>query len=97
MKRFGQFEIKVKAQCFTGDKIKISKVLNKEIIVHAYHLEQSKVYKGQCLHLQISLAGEKHIIFTSATGIIEAIQQISPDDFPFTTVIVTEDERYIFT
>lgn len=101
MNRFGQFDVKVNTQCFVGDKIKIAKVLNKEIVVHAFKLEPSKHFKdkgtGQCLYLQISINNEKHIVFTSAVGMIEAIQQIPKDGFPFMTVIKEEDERYSFT
>ena len=79
----------------------MSKVLGKDIIVHAFKLEPSKHFKdkgnGLCLYLQISINNEKHIIFTSAVGMIEAIQQIPKDGFPFTTIIKEEDERYYFT
>ena len=101
MNRFGQFDVKVNTQCFVGDKTRIQKVLNKEIIVHAYKLEPSKHVKdkgtGQCLHLQISFDDEKRIMFTSAIGMIEAIQQIPKDQFPFTTIIKEEDKRLYFT
>ena len=101
MNKFGQFDVKVNTQCFVGDKIKMSKVLSKEIIVHAFRLEPSKHFQnkgtGQCLYLQISIDNEKRIVFTSAVGMIEAIQQIPKDGFPFETVIKEEDERYYFT
>jgi len=101
MNRFGQFDVKVNTQVFVGDKIKMSKVLGKELIVHAFRLEPSKHFQdkgtGQCLYLQIFIDNEKRIIFTSAVGMIEAIQQIPRDGFPFTTVIKVEDERYYFS
>ncbi|HZK69589.1 MAG TPA: hypothetical protein VFC36_08360 [Paludibacter sp.] len=101
MKNFSQFNIKPKTKGFEGDKIKMSKILNREIVVHHFKIEDSKVFKdkgsGKCLHLQISVSNEKHIIFTSSSGLIEAIQQVPENGFPFTTIIVEENERYLFT
>jgi formylmethanofuran:tetrahydromethanopterin formyltransferase len=101
MNRFNQFNIKTSSKGFEGDKIKISKILNKEIVVHDYKIEDSKIFKdrgtGKCLHLQISINDEKHIVFTSSGGLIEAIQQVSGNLFPFTTTIIEENDRFIFT
>jgi hypothetical protein len=81
--------------------MKISKVLNREIIVHDYKIEDSKCFKdrgdGKCLHLQISMDSNKHIVFTSSGGLMEIIQQIPKDDFPFETTIIEEDKRFLFT
>jgi hypothetical protein len=65
-------------------------------------LEKSKVYKDRgtckCLHLQISCNGEKHIVFTSSSGLIDAILQIPGDGgFPFSTTIIQNGERFLFT
>lgn len=45
MNQFSQFNIKTPERGFEGDKIKISKVLNREIIVHRFRLEDSKIFK----------------------------------------------------
>lgn len=101
MKNFSQFNIKSPSRGFEGDKIKMSKVLNREIVVHAYKLEDSKVFKekgtGKCLQMQISLSGEMHVIFTGSTGLIEVISQVPDNGFPFTTTIIEENDRFIFT
>jgi len=101
MNRFSQFNIKVTTKGFEGDKIKMSKILNKEIIVYQYEIKDSKVFKERgtckCLCLQISINGEKHIVFTSSSGLIDAILQVPEKEFPFTTVIVVENERFKFT
>ena len=101
MKNFSQLNIEVKSKSFVGDKIKMSKILNREIVVHDYKLGDSKVFldrgTGKCLQLQITVNEEKHILFTSSSGLIEAIQQVPADDFPFATTIIQEDERYKFT
>jgi hypothetical protein len=79
----------------------MSKILNREIVVHAFKIEDSKVFKekgsGKCLQLQISFNNEKYVVFTGASGLIEVIQQIPANGFPFTTTIAQENERFIFT
>jgi Tat protein secretion system quality control protein TatD with DNase activity len=103
MNRFSQFNIKAPERGFEGDKIKISRILNREIVVHHFKIADSKVKEfkekgsGKCLHLQISFNNEMHVVFTSGTALIEVIQQIPEDKFPFTTTIVEENDRYKFT
>jgi hypothetical protein len=96
MNTFSQFNIKTTAKGFEGNKIKISKIINKQIVVHDFKIEDSKVFKGKCLHLQISVNNEKHIIFTSSTGLIEAIQQVPNEGFPFSATIIEENDRFKF-
>lgn len=101
MNSFSQFNVAIKNKGFVGDKIKMIKILNREIVVHAYKIDDSKAFKekgnGKYLCLQISFNNEKHIVFTAAGGLQEVIQQIPETGFPFTTTIIEEDERYIFT
>lgn len=101
MNSFKQFDIKETTKGFEGDKIKMAKILNREIIVHDFKIEDSKVFQdrgtGKCLHLQISINNEKYIIFTSSRGLLDAIQQIPRVGLPFTTTIVQEGERFKFT
>lgn len=101
MNSFSAFKIRIRDRAFVGDKIKISKIIGNEIVVHAFKIEDSKIFKdrgtGKCLHIQISINGEKHILFTSAGGLIDAIQQIPEDGFPFTTTIIKDEERILFS
>ncbi len=101
MNSFSQFNIKTSSIGFEGDKIKMSKILNREIVVHHYKIEDSKIFKdhgsGKCLHLQISFNNEKHILFTGSSGLIETIQKVPENGFPFSTTIVEENERFSFT
>lgn len=101
MNNFNQFNIPPPAKGFEGDKIKIKKLLGRKIVVHDFTIEDSKIFKekgsGKCLKLQISIDDEKHVIFTSASGLIEVIQQIPENGFPFTTTIIGENDRFIFS
>jgi Tat protein secretion system quality control protein TatD with DNase activity len=103
MNKFSQFNIKLPDKGFEGEKIKMSRILNREIVVHAFRIEDSKVQAfkekgtGKCLHMQISFNGDLHVVFTSSTGLIETISQIPLDKFPFSTTIIEENDRYKFT
>ena len=97
MKKFSQLNIKISDRGFIGDKIKMQKLLNREITVHHYVISDSKVFKGKCLKMQITLSETKHILFTGANGLIEAIIQVPDSSFPFITTIVEENGRFIFT
>jgi Tat protein secretion system quality control protein TatD with DNase activity len=103
MNRFSQFQIKAPMKGFEGEKVKMEKILNREIVIHAYKIEDSKVKafqekgSGKCLHLQISFNNEMHIVFTSSSGLMEMIKQVPEDKFPFLTTIIKENERLKFT
>ncbi len=103
MNKFTQFNIEVTSKSFIGDKIKISKILNREISVHDFRIEDSKIEEfkkkgtGKCLHLQVSINGEMYILFTSSNWLIEAIQKVPEKGFPFSTTIIKENERFKFT
>jgi len=103
MYKFSEFKIETSVKSFQGDKIRMVKILNKEIVIYDFKIEESKVQafrekgSGKCLQLQISINNEKHVVFTGACGLIEAILQVPEDRFPFTTTIIEENERYKFT
>lgn len=97
MKTFAAFNIKIEQSTFTGDKIKIKKILNIPVVVHGYKLEPSKHFKNECLHLQIEVNSQKHVCFSGSSKLIEQIKQVPQDGFPFTTTIVEDNDMYLFT
>lgn len=99
MNKFSEFGIKPKTDHFTGDKIKMLKVINQEIIVHAFKLNESKFKNSnsdKCLNLQIEIKGEKFILFTGSKVLSETIQKVPKDSFPFSTIISKEGESFQF-
>jgi len=99
MKQFKDLGIKPRKNLFIGDKIKISKLLNQEIIVHNHKINKSKfedTNSGSCLQMQIELKGEKYVLFTGSKLLAETIQQIPEEAFPFQTVITKEGEAFQF-
>ena len=98
MTRFSELNIKHNISSFTGDKIKIGKLLNVEIQVLQYKVENSKVKEGtELLTLQIKKKEEVHVVFTGSKVLIDQINQVPKDKFPFTTTITNPNEYYQFT
>ena len=99
MKSFSDFGIKPELTAMTGEKIKISKILNREIVIHDFRIEESKFKKensARCLYMQISIDNVKHVVFTGSQVLASMISRVSKEDFPFTTTIVKEGEHYEF-
>jgi hypothetical protein len=73
--------------------------LNKEITVHAYKIEKSKFDRGngKCLHLSIDFAGEAHVLFSGSGVLMQMIEKVPSDEFPFQTTIIQDNERFEFT
>lgn len=99
MKQFKDFGIKPLSQGLIGDKIKIERILNREITVHDFKIENSKFDKGngKCLHLQIQLGETMHVVFTGSGVLIDEIQRIPKEELPFKTIVVKENDRFQFT
>ena len=98
MNNFKDFGIKPKLNTFLGDKIKIDRILNREITVSNYKIEDSKRKPGtKLLTLQIEKEGTKHVIFTGSTILADMIQQVPKENFPFKTTIIKESEHLEFT
>lgn len=95
-RRFSELGIKPSLNHFTGEKLKINKVLNKEITVIDYNVKPSN-FKGDCLQLQIAVGDKKHVLFTGSTVLIETIKMVDKTHFPFETIIIEENDHYEFT
>jgi len=89
MFKFSEFGIKPKVQALRGDKIKIERVLNKQIVVEAFRIEKSTVRDG--------VDNDTRVIFSGGRYLIETIQRIPREKFPFTTTIVKQESRLEFT
>jgi len=101
MKSFKDFGIKTEVEKkFTGDKIKIVKILNKEITILDYKIEDSnfKGGNGKRLFLWIEVDGTKRVLFTAGQQLQKTIEEIPKvGGFPFKTTIIEEDEQYLFS
>lgn len=100
MKRFSELNITAPEKGFVGTKIKMSKILNKEIKVHAYKVEKSNFPEkgdGNRLVLQLEIDNEKRIAFSSSIYLRDMIKSVPQTDFPFITTIKEVNEHHEFT
>ena len=100
MKSFKDFGITTNTGAFTGQKIEIYNVLNKEIVVLDHKIETSKYPEkgnGKRLTLQVKVDNEERIIFTGSIILMDMIGKVKKEDFPFTVTIVKENKGYRFT
>lgn len=98
MHKFSDFNIKPKVTSFVGEKIAVTRLFNLEIKVLDFKIEPSKQKEGtELLTLQIEKGGEKRIVFTGSTILIQMIKKVPDDKFPFTTTIKGDNEYYEFT
>lgn len=98
MNNFKDFNIKPKVNSFVGEKIQVQKLFNLPVTVIAFKVEPSKKKAGtQLLTLQIEKGGEKRIVFTGSTVLIDQIKRVSEDRFPFITTIKGDNDYYEFT
>lgn len=98
MNKFSDFGIKPKESAFIGDKIKIERVLNLEITVFNYKISESQKKPGtKYMTLQIRKGNEKHVIFTGSTVLMDMIEQVPKDSFPFVTTIKKDNDRLEFS
>lgn len=98
MKSFKDFNIQPKTNSFVGDKINVQKLFNLTITVIDFKIEPSKHHKGtELLTLQIEKSGEKRIVFTGSKVLIDQINRVPKNGFPFTTVIRGDNDYYEFT
>lgn len=94
---FSEFGIAPKRDHFIGEKIKIMKVLNQEIIVHDFKVKESKYDNwGDVMHLQLEFKEELHVLFTGSKVLMKQIKEVPKDKFPFRTIIVKQGESFVF-
>ena len=95
---FRDFNIKPKENIFTGKKIDVDDILNVEIIVHSFKIQDSTKKQGtKYLTLQIEIENNKRIVFTGSKNLMDIIIQVPEDKFPFKTTVRKNDKRLEFT
>lgn len=99
MRNFAELGVRVETTTFIGEKISINRLLNRQIIVEDFKVEPSKFEKGsgKCLHLQIKIDGGHKVVFTGSGNLIKQAELIPKDKLPFTTTIISDNNRLEFT
>ena len=98
MFKFSDLGIKTNENANTKKKIDVDDVLNMEIIVHRFKIENSTKKVGtKFLTLQIEYENNKRVVFTGSKILQEQIEQVPENKFPFKTTIKKNDKRLEFT
>ena len=98
MNTFKELGITVACRAFVGDSIKIERLVGKEILVlHHKVTDSTKKLGTQCLYLQLEFEGTKRVLFTGAKALLEAVEKVPENGFPFSTTIVKNNDRYEFS
>jgi hypothetical protein len=98
-KSFKDLNVQVDSTAFEGTKLDINAILNREVTVHKFKNAPSKFPEKNpvCLHLQISIGGVMHVVFSGSRVLQQTIERLAEDDFPFTTTIVRDNRRFQFS
>lgn len=82
---------------FIGEKIKISKVLNKEIKVLAFQVKKNKIEKdGFYIQMQIEVDDERKVLFTNSSVLKDQLEKYK-DTLPFITTIIQPKKYFSFS
>ncbi len=76
------------------------KIINKPIIVEAFRIMPSKYTdkgNGKCLHLQIKDGPDTRVVFSGSQRLMNDIEQVRVDSFPFQTTIIKEENYLRFS
>lgn len=100
--KFSELGITAKSKTLLGDKLKIERIFGREINVEAFVIKPSTLPEAKagdmCLHMQFTLNGNRHVVFTGSEKLQTMILQVPDDKFPFTTTIIKqEDGSFLFT
>lgn len=96
-KRFSDFA--EEASPMDGTKLKIEDVINKEILVINCKIKESKYSKtnsSKCLMLQFEMDGNRYVLFTGSSVLLEQMEKYK-EEIPFLTTIKKVDRYYTFS
>jgi len=97
MKRFSDLNIDT-AKSFVGTKVSVDDILNTEIVVEDYRIEDSTKKPGtKYLQLQIVLNTIQHVVFTGSGVLMNQIEKASElNGIPFIATIAKINKHYEF-
>ena len=96
-KKFGDFA--KESAILDGNKLSMSEIINREILIIGYRLAESKYSKNnnpKCLTLHVELDGKRFVVFTGSVILIEQIEKYK-DEIPFLATIKQIDKYYTFS
>lgn len=98
VKNFKDFNISANITSFVGEKIKIKKIIDEEIVLLGYKIDKSKFGEDRnCLTLHLEFKNIKRIVFTSSKPLMQMIEEVNKDNFSFKTTIIEINEHFEFS
>jgi len=99
VRSFQDLNVQVETAGLEGTKVQMNEILNVFITIHGFKNEATKYSNRNpiCTHLQISIEGVKHVLFSGSKTIQKIMQALQPSDFPFTTTIRPDGKGIKFT
>jgi len=98
MNKFSDLNIEPDEKIFSGKKIDMEDIIDKEIIVHDWKVGESKYNdKPFCLTLQITFEGKQRVVFSGSRGLESTVKKATKDQFPFETTIKREGKWLKFS
>lgn len=100
MASFKDLNIETPKPALVGDKIEMRDVLDTEVTVCNFSIVESKYTEkgnGKCLRLQLKVEDRDRVLFTGSGVLMETLDLIPKDKFPFTTKIIKKNRRFEFT
>lgn len=97
MKKFSDFA--KEENILDGEKLKLSAILNKEILVIGYKIRNSQYAKSNSdkyLSLQFEMNDTKYVAFTGSGVLIDQVERYK-EEIPFITTILKIDKYFTFS
>lgn len=99
--KFSDLNITTDDRSITGQKVGIEEVLGKEILIHSYIIEDTKIERFKqsgsldCLYLQFTMDKRECLLFTRGKNLIKAMREATAKNarFPISTTIVKDQQR----
>lgn len=80
-----------------GTKVRLDKILNREILVTDFRVTKSKHHPGQdCLQIQFFVDNDVFIAFTGSSVLMDQITSVG-ENIPFRATVVKIDRYYSFS
>lgn len=103
--KFSELKTIPATKALTGDKVKMTDILGRPIVVTGYNVTKSKRNDGECLKMQFHYVDEDslHVVFTGSQILIEQIQQAAAEikelgqEFKLETTVHSNTGYYTFT
>jgi len=91
MKRFNDFADDERP--LDGNKIGIGDVVNKEITILAYKINDSKYEREKCTTVQFEIEGQRRVLFTGSTILAKQLEKYEKE-LPFIATIRRINKYY---